>query len=413
MAILAVAHDPRIERWARGSSPPTFEAYEQLLAGLDLFSAGNWAEALPIWERAAALDSSFVQPLLHSVFGYMNLGRWAEADSLSRLLTRREGLTPFDRAMLDFQRAEISGDNMAVLAGAEGMVRAAPGDYLPYYLKAIAANRVNRPREALEAASKISSRVGRFGKAWASAGYWMVVTSAWHALGEHEEELRPAREAREHHPGVREMVWFELGALAALGRAGEVEARAAELEGLQATPAGRTLSMLFVELADELEAHGHTGSARTLLLRADRWQRTREGDGGGDATSLHERALTLDRLGDDVAADSIFALLEAERPEDWRLLANRGVIALRQGRTEDARRIAERLRTMRVRYDHGRPAFARAQLAAQAGDIEEALALLRLALAEGLPFGLHLHTTPALAPLRDEPEFRELLRPRG
>jgi serine/threonine protein kinase/tetratricopeptide (TPR) repeat protein/TolB-like protein len=413
MAILAVAHDPRIERWALGSSPPTFEAYEQLLTGLDLFSAGHWAEALPFWERAAALDSSFVQPLLHSIFGHINLGRWAEADSLSLLLTRREGLTPFDRAMLEYQRAEVAGDLRGVLAGAEGMVRAVPGDYLPYYLKAFAALRVNRPRQALEAASKISSRVSRFGKAWSSVNYWMVVTSAWHMLGEHEEELRAAREARELHPGVREIVWFELRALTALGRAREVEARVSEFEGLQATPAGWTIPRLFIELANELEAHGHTPSARAILLRADRWQRSREGDDGGDPMALYERAVTLDHLGDDAAADSIFGLLEAERPEDWRLLANRGVIAIRQGRTAEAQRIAERLRTLRVPYEHGRAAFARAQLAAQAGDLEEALALLRLALAEGLPYGTHLHTTPALAPLWGEPEFWELLRPRG
>lgn len=413
MAALAVTHDPRIERWAAGASPPTFEAYEQLVAGLDLFSAGRWAEALPYWDRAAALDSTFVQPLLHMVFAYMNLGRWAEADSLSALLTRREGLSPFERAMLEYQRGQIAGDLRAVLAGADAMIDAVPGDYLPYYLKAFAALSVNRPREALEAASKISSRAGRFDKPWSSANYWMVVTSAWHALDEHHEELRAAREARGLHPGIREFVWFELRALAALGRAGEVERRVTEFEGLQPTPAGWTHSRLLIELADELEAHGHTSSARAVLLRADRWQRAQGEGGGRGRAALYERAQTLYRLGEDAAADSILARLEAERPGDWRILAGRGLIAIRQGRTGDAQRFAERLRTLRTPYEHGRPAFARAQLAAQSGDVEGALALIRLALAEGMPFGLHLHTTPALVPLRDDPEFQELLRPRG
>jgi len=413
MAALAVTHDPRIERWAAGASPPTFEAYEQLVAGLDLFSAGRWAEALPYWDRAAALDSTFVQPLLHMVFAYMNLGRWAEADSLSALLTRREGLSPFERAMLEYQRGQIAGDLRAVLAGADAMIDAVPGDYLPYYLKAFAALSVNRPREALEAASKISSRAGRFDKPWSSANYWMVVTSAWHALDEHHEELRAAREARGLHPGIREFVWFELRALAALGRAGEVERRVTEFEGLQPTPAGWTHSRLLIELADELEAHGHTSSARAVLLRADRWQRAQGEGGGRGRAALYERAQTLYRLGEDAAADSILARLEAERPGDWRILAGRGLIAIRQGRTGDAQRFAERLRTLRTPYEHGRPAFARAQLAAQSEDVEGALALIRLALAEGMPFGLHLHTTPALVPLRDDPEFQELLRPRG
>ena len=124
MAILAVTHDPRIEGWAMGSPPPTFEAYEQLIAGLDLFAKGNWVGALPLWERAAALDSTF---------------------------ERRGAFSPFDRAMLDFQRAEIMGDHMATLSAAHAMVRAAPGAELPHYLHAVAALRVNRPREALDA----------------------------------------------------------------------------------------------------------------------------------------------------------------------------------------------------------------------------------------------------------------------
>lgn len=413
MAVLALTHDPRSERWVMGSSPPTFEAYEQLVAGLDLFAAGNWAAAIPIWERAAALDSNFVQPLLHAVFGYMNLNRWAEADSLSRLLTWREVLTPFDRAMLDFQRAEIAGDYVAVLAAAEGMLRAAPGADLPYFLKASAALRANRPRAAVEALTVISSRMGRFGTAWASSNNWRVLTASLHALGEHEEELRAAHDARERRPGIREIVWYELRALAALGDGREVEARVAQLEGLQVTPGGRSIPNLLIELADELEAHGHPDPARAILLRADRWQRSREGDGDGAFDARYDRALVLSRLGDDAAADSSFALLELEQPMNAMVLGERGLLALHQGRAADAQRIAERLRTLRTPYDHGRAPFTRAQLAAQAGDLEGALALLRLALAEGLPFGMHLHTAPALAPLRDEPEFQELLRPRG
>jgi tetratricopeptide (TPR) repeat protein/TolB-like protein len=413
MAVLALTHDPRSERWVMGSSPPTFEAYEQLVAGLDLFAAGNWADAILLFERAAALDSNFVHPLLHAVFGYMNLDRWAEADSLSRLLTRREGLTPFDRAMLDYQRGEVEGDYMAVLAGAEGMLRAAPGADLPYFLKASAALRANHPREAVEALAVISNRMGRFGMAWASANNWRVLTASLHALGEHEEELRAARDARERRPGIREVLWYELRALAALGHGREVEARVAQLEGLQATPGGRSIPNLLIELADELEAHGHPDPARSILLRADRWQRSRDAAGEIAFDARYDRALVLSRLGDDAAADSSFALLETEQPLNALVLGERGLLALRQGRAADAQRIAERLRTLRTPYDHGRAPFTRAQLAAQAGDLKGALALLRLALAEGLPFGMHLHTAPALAPLRDEPEFVELLRPRG
>ncbi len=413
MAILAVTHDPRIEGWAMGSPPPTFEAYEQLIAGLDLFAEGNWVGALPLWERAAALDSSFVQPLLHSVFGYMNLGRLAEADSLVRVIERRGAFSPFDRAMLDFQRAEIMGDHMATLSAAHAMVRAAPGAELPHYLHAVAALRVNRPREALDATSRISSRVGRFGTPWSSAIYWGVVTGAHHMLGEHGAELEAARLARDLHPGNREILWYELRALAALGRTREIEPALGKLERLPATPAGRSLSSLYIELADELDAHAHSETARAVLLRAERWQRTHESDTGNDADAIYDRARILQRLGYDDAADRLFAGLEATRPDDPRYLAYRGLGALRRKLPADAERFAERLRTLRAPYDRGLTPYLRARLAAHSGDTGLALALIRLALAEGFPYGTQLHSTPGLAPLRNEPEFHELLEPNG
>lgn len=413
MAVLAVTHDPRIEGWAMGAPPPTFEAYEQFVAGLDLFSAGDWEGALPLWTRAAALDSSYVQPILHSISGYLNLGRFAEADSLVRLVARRGALSPSDHALLDFQRGEVAGDNMASLAAARAMVRAAPGTQLPHYLHAVAALRVNRPREALEAASRTYSRGSRFGNAWSSTLYWGVVTGAHHVLGQHEAELQAARTARDLHPGIREILWFELRALAALGRVGEVEAALGQLEGLQATPSGRTLPGLFLQLADELDAHGHPESARTVLIRAERWHRTRGDEAERPADALYDLARTLLRLGDDDAAEAIFARLAAERPEDPNYPAYQAIIALRRRRPTEAKRIAERLRTLRLQYDHGRTTYARAQIAAQAGDLDLAMMLLRQAFAEGYAFGTTLHSAPEFAPLRDEPEFRELLRPKG
>ena len=53
------------------------------------------------------------------------------------------------------------------------------------------------------------------------------------------------------------------------------------------------------------------------------------------------------------------------------------------------------------------------RVAAQLGDREAALALLRQALAAGLPYGPALHAAPDLAPLRADLRFQELLRPKG
>jgi serine/threonine protein kinase len=413
MAALAVTYDPRSTGWVMGAPPPTFEAYERYLAGLDRFTEGDWAGALPLWERAAALDSSFVQPLLHSAFGYLNLGRWAEADSLVRLVESRERLTRFDRAMLDYLRAELAGDAVSALTAARAMVNAAPGTNLPHYLRAYAALRALRPHETIEAAARISPRDERFATPWSSGLYWRVVSNAYHLLGDHASELEAVRGARERHPANREILWCELRALAALGRLGGLERSLDELEALPAIPSGRSLPRILLELADELEAHGHADAARAVLLRVEQRWRAHAPDAELRPDERYEQARTLARLGHDAAAETILVRLATERSGDLRTLAERGVIAARQGRAAEAERIGEQLRRERAQYDFGFTSYARARIAAHSGDRALALALLRQAFAEGFVGGSALHADPGLAPLREEPEFRELLRPKG
>ncbi|HEX7049292.1 MAG TPA: serine/threonine-protein kinase [Longimicrobiales bacterium] len=413
MANLALTHDPRIAGWVMGAPPPTYEAYEQFINGLDIFAAGNWEGALPLWAHAAALDSSFVQPLLQSVFGYMFLGRLAEADSLVRRISARETLAPFDRSMLDFQRGQISGDHAATLASARAMVRATPNADLPYYLNAMAALHANRPREALEAAAHVHVRGSRFDAPWSSTMYWRVVTAAHHSVGEHEAELKAARTARELQPELRDIVWLELRARAALGRLDALDRELGRLERLPASRDGGSPPDLLIRLANELEAHGHPARAREVLRRALQWQRAHRRDAERHADALYDLARTLHRLGDDAAAEPLFARLAAGHPADPRYPAYQAIIAARRGRIADARRIAERLRALRAPYDHGLTSYMRARIASQSGDRSLALALLRQALAEGFESRTTLHADPELAPLRDEPGFRELLRPEG
>jgi hypothetical protein len=53
----------------------------------------------------------------------------------------------------------------------------------------------------------------------------------------------------------------------------------------------------------------------------------------------------------------------------------------------------------------------RARLAAQLGDRDSAISLLRRSLAEGNPFGIGIHRDIDLEPLRDVPSFQELIAP--
>lgn len=71
------------------------------------------------------------------------------------------------------------------------------------------------------------------------------------------------------------------------------------------------------------------------------------------------------------------------------------------------------LRRMDVPYRPGLTTFRRAPIAAQSGERDRAIALLRRAFAEGLAYGPALHSDPQRKPLRDYPPFQARRRPDG
>jgi tetratricopeptide (TPR) repeat protein/TolB-like protein len=413
MAVVAVTRDRRASEWNFGAPPPTYAAYEQFLSGLDLFEAGDWLGGIPYWSRAAALDSAYVQPILHISQAYFNAGSDAAADSVAHLLERRRTtLTPFDRGFLDYIRGLIDGHNGAALEGARAMVRATPGTQLPHLLEAYTAVAANYPQEALREVAKLSYPFGRFRTSWSAQVYWQIVTNALHMLDDHSAELDAARRERKDLPENPEALANELRALAALGRIQEMEPKLEELQVLPVAPQGRSIIALQVSLADELSAHGRPEAAQRLLRRAVAWQHSRPTEERASASSRGDLVAVLIRLGAEVGAQSLVTELLTEQPESGLYLTDQALLLARTGRRQEAAQFTERLRRSARPYDRGRITYARAQIAAQIGDTVEAVTLVRQALAEGMPFGLSLHHDPYFTPLRADPQFQSLRKPR-
>lgn len=122
-----------------------------------------------------------------------------------------------------------------------------------------------------------------------------------------------------------------------------------------------------------------------------------------------EAAQIYARLADDYAGGA------AEIP----FRARCGVMAAVQGDRESARRISRELEALHRPYLFGQDTYQRALVAAQLGDRDQAVDLLRRAVSEGLVFG---ETTTfagvfaeeiALEPLRGYAPFEELMQPKG
>ena len=99
--------------------------------------------------------------------------------------------------------------------------------------------------------------------------------------------------------------------------------------------------------------------------------------------------------------------------EDFESLGLAGLIAATTGKMKDATATIEQLRAIQNPYLSGRHLLLEAEIQATLGESDRAIDALRRARADGLTAVVELHSMPALRPLRTEPEFMALLRPRG
>jgi tetratricopeptide (TPR) repeat protein len=157
-----------------------------------------------------------------------------------------------------------------------------------------------------------------------------------------------------------------------------------------------------------------------MLQRAVEWYRTQP----PDPEARLEPALALYFAGrwEEARAELERALVED--PEDFQGQATLGALAARRG---DRRRaieidawLASRWRDADDWSGETRPrlTFARASIASLLGERERALSLLRQAFDEGFPYinggyPSWLEVDPDMDPLRGDPEFQRIMRPKG
>jgi DNA-binding SARP family transcriptional activator/TolB-like protein len=401
--------------------PPSYEAYREYAGGWDFFLAGAWRDAILQYDRALALDSTYLAPQLSMAWAYANLGEFTRTDSIVQTLDRsRERLTPYERASLDLLIAAGGEDRFATYEAARRVAELAPGT-LPHVQWGIEALRLNRPREAIRILSGIDPTRG---VVRGSRAYWINLARAHHLLGRHRRELREARRARALQPDEPRYLLLEAVALAALGRVDEVHE---VIDARLALPEHRPPSPLALMLVAglELNVHGHPGAARETVGRAIEWYRGRpfsapfdpDRDGGaagpGAADYRGDYAAALLFVGQLDEAGEVLREMAAEDPGSIGARGMLGMLAAQRGDREEAERIDAWLAEQRRPRTWGNHTFFRACIAAELGRAEEAVALLREAFGQGATYGPRPHFMPCLQSLREYPPFRQLMRPRG
>jgi tetratricopeptide (TPR) repeat protein len=429
MATLATLFDSRLSLWAKAAGqPPTFAAYQEFIQGLDRMVQFDSRGAIGHFRRAAQEDTTFRLPLIFAAHEHMDLGEFATADSIAHAVDRSPGrLSPLDQHYLTWLLVQLRGDRQRALETAREMVAIAPNSEV-LWLVAQCALALNRPREMIAALTSLGPDRGLF-RGWSV--YWFYLTFGHHLVGDHRRELQEAREGRRRHPADFVTLAAEVRALAALGRAADINERLVEAPSLPPQPGWSPADIALIA-ALELAAHDHQADAPAAGGWAVRWL---EGRPAAEVSSVANRfrlalayyvngrvddarrlleGLAAERAAGvpDYATMRWIAVITGDSPDRVTIQGFLGVLAARQERRADALGFERTLQAMSPRYLYGRHTMWRARIHAVLGERDAAVALVQEAFAQGYPRGGVMHLYPSLRSLRDYPAYQELLRPK-
>ncbi|HUE97008.1 MAG TPA: BTAD domain-containing putative transcriptional regulator [Longimicrobiaceae bacterium] len=410
--------DTRIESiMTRAHRPPNYEAYLAFATGIEHRQRYEWRQSVSSFRRAFALDTTFVPALFMAALDHFNLRELARSDSLiRRLAASRERLTPVERLLLQWAQGHIEGNPDRALDAIRQL-----GGYSEVFRPQIAMDALlaNRPAEAIEAYEGLDVvAFPELPKLTASRR----LTAAYHRLGDHREELRAARLARQWHPDRREPVLWEVRALIGLGRIPLARQRLEEALAIAPRENWWPPGELLLRVSDELRAHGHAAEARALLPRVLDWYRTLPDSQAMRPTHRRHFAAALLRADSLDAAEAAFRRLADEFPDDLYYAASLAIILARRGQPAAARLIAESL-VPTAPYQYGYHWYERARIAAELGDTAEAVKLLNEAIGHGYDLAFvggsrgpaaarppagSPHLDPAFTSVRHHPAFRAL-----
>jgi tetratricopeptide (TPR) repeat protein len=388
---------------------PTIAAYQEFKAGWELFLRGEYLTSSDHFCRSIEIDQAFTLPLGIQAYAYANAGRYSKADSVAQYLERlRPTLVKGDLLLLDHMQAMLRGDNLTLLSVMREIARRAPTVPVLRFQWGADALRLNCPREAITALSGLDRADSTSFHGWVYT--WGRITLAHHLLNEHEKELREAEIGRQQLPSRISTIWYEVRALAALGRFDEIWKRFDEAcafpEKGEGTPGG-----IMTSCARELRYHGFGNAARQTIQRAIDWYVSRpdsEQQSSSRQSALAHAYYVAERF---VDARGIYETLLRQDPDNIAYQGFLGAIAARVKDTTEARRIDGILKKTNRPYIFGEHTYWRACIASLLGDKDQAVSLLRKALSEGLTYP-ELHADVDLEPLKDYPPFQELMKPK-
>jgi tetratricopeptide (TPR) repeat protein len=412
MASFATVFGPGFEAWQSQSIPPTYEAYQEVLAGEEASWQLYFPGAVEHYRRAAAIDSTYTGAKARMVLAAALGNDCRTADSVARRLDGiRSRLPALDRGQLEWGEAHCRGDWPSSLAAGRAVRAAAPRSIEFTVLLGITALELFRPREALGVLQSLNPDRVTLSPSQRSI-HADFTRLAYHQLGDARGELETIRAALRFVPEDPDLRTDELLALAELGRLPEMKQRRDawfhETNGFSNTDLNPASVNLCIGV--ELRSHGNPAAGDALIAEAATWYRAHP---AAQNTVAAPDPCTYRLLAPLYYQGHWDEARELYRPmlsqDSATALAHEalGAVAARRHDVAEAKQMSQWLADHPSR-EKARSTYARARIAALLGDKEHAVALLRQAFDEGLGYRMFIHLDPDMESLRDQPGYRRL-----
>ncbi|MBL0170328.1 MAG: protein kinase [Gemmatimonadaceae bacterium] len=390
-----------------GFRAPKYAAYQEFAAGFERFATGGDNRgSRPFFERAIAIDSSYVQAYSLLIRQYLNAGEYARADTLQRKVDRLPGgLTAAERAQQDFGRAELEG-NLANGLRAAQQLAARDSAGVPLYLVGEAANYLLQPRLAVPALLAAESTFALIG-GQATRNFVREFAEALHQAGAHDRELQLWRTRESAFSDLAFVRGQRLRALAGLRQdAAAIAVADSLLRDTRDSNARAPSDVLLGAL--EFRVHGDSATSRRLLTMAGDWYK-RAPSSAPSPSRLFYEGLTMLARG---VADSAVARFTtiAHNAKDMDATGYLALSELARGNRNRARMIADSLGALHQPWLFGGHTYWRAAIVGALGDNDQAVQLLKLSTSEGRHMQ-QWHFAFELDALHGYAPFESLVRP--
>lgn len=402
---LAIRQDPLFARLPGVSGrPPLLEAYRAYERGVELFDAQDYGAAQREYERAFALDTSFLAASLSTVAALWNQGKLEQVDSLLAFLeTRRDRLAEYHDLRRRSFVAQREGDGERAYRLELRRAELGPTPRGSYSAARLA-NQLNRAEDAVRLLVDLDPN-GPGLRGWAQ--YWTQLAHGYHDLGRYDEELEAAQEMWARFPERRVATVLAARALAAAGRTAELDSLIAAVR-LLPPDTYWSLAAVLVVAGEEARAHrGAEAEARDLLRGAVNWLEGQLEQHPDHRVHRYWLASAYYDLEDFTMSRRLFRELVRDHPDrgEYRTGA---LVSLAQ--LEGTESLRPELRELpRVT---GGDFAALARIEAGGGNRERALSLLSEALRRGIASRTWLHalSLPDLGRFADDPRYVQALR---